>query len=916
MTNTKRTKRALLSSVVALLLCFSMLVGTTFAWFTDSVTSANNIIKSGNLDIELDYWNGTAWNTVEGADDIINGDLWEPGYTKIAYLRLRNAGSLALKYRLGVNILSEKEGINQVGETFRLSKYIIFGVVEDINGETNAYTEDDAGRTKAIADVTDAKIISEGYTKADSLDANSAYTYLAMVVYMPTDVGNVANHDGEHVPQIDLGINILATQDTVESDSFDDQYDMEAWSDVAELPVADAEGAVEVWTAAQLAGVMGNMKGVKTINIMENIDLAGRAWNSANFWGTGTKTINGNGHTISNMTVNGDEKVGFIGTNSGDITVNDLTFKNASVSTTGSFAGVVIGYAYGNIALNNVDVIDSEVNASIANVGIRAGGLLGFVPIDGGSLALKDCDVSGSTILGYHNVGAMVGTTMTRKTVTVENCTAKNNTLVHAGSNVGAFAFGAGDSGYTEYVPASGFTAENNTVICRVYTAGQLATAIKSTAFDVITVASGEYGVVDVRAGRTLTIKPQDGATVKFAGINGQSNNNASDITIKGITIDNSLATEGWYTGTAQKIKPCVGVWGGNYTFEDCTFFVTGESGAETGVMSWWTTNHGTMTFKGCTFNGGNGSARGMQIYGDYDLNVEDCTFTTAKDYSIKYVGAEGCKATLTGNKVDNTVNFVQAGSGAYPGKNYSIEFKNNILANGINSIYVDNDENQTIIIDGATYIAKAEKLASAVAEKNATVVLGSGNYGKLSTIADGVTIIGNGETTFEADDNVLPATLNNVTFKGVNLSGDNVLQGGIANGNVTFEDCVISGDNFGIHFDSGNGENNIVFRRCKITGFTTFAATIESVVFEDCEFINEATDPSGATQVNIWGGEATFKNCHFDEFFWMIFVPGDATINIDNVTYDGDINDFFYQKSSANVTWNFVGTEYTVTKY
>ena len=94
-----------------------------------------------------------------------------------------------------------------------------------------------------------------------------------------------------------------------------------------------------------------------------------------------------------------------------------------------------------------------------------------------------------------------------------------------------------------------------------------------------------------------------------------------------------------------------------------------------------------------------------MQIYGNYDLNVEGCTFNTAKDYSIKYVGDEGRKATLTGNTVYNTVNFVQAGSAPYAGKNYTIEFKNNILATGINHVYVDNDENQTIIIDGKQYV-------------------------------------------------------------------------------------------------------------------------------------------------------------------------------------------------------------------
>ena len=102
MTNAKMTKRALLSSAVSLLLCVSMLLGTTFAWFTDSVTSANNIIKYGNLDIELEYWNGTDWVDVAGKSDILTNTLGEPGVTEVAYLRVANAGSLVLKYQLGV----------------------------------------------------------------------------------------------------------------------------------------------------------------------------------------------------------------------------------------------------------------------------------------------------------------------------------------------------------------------------------------------------------------------------------------------------------------------------------------------------------------------------------------------------------------------------------------------------------------------------------------------------------------------------------------------------------------------------------------------------------------------------------------------------------------------------------------------
>ena len=170
MTNTKSTKRALLASVMALLLCFSMLLSTTFAWFTDSVTSGNNIIKSGNLDIELEYAvfndDGTfkEWKDVKDASDILTNTLWEPGVTEVAYLRVANAGSLVLKYQLGINILNEIEGKNQKNETFKLSDYIMFGVVEEVNGETDAYAKTDAGRAAAIAAVTDAKKISAGYT--------------------------------------------------------------------------------------------------------------------------------------------------------------------------------------------------------------------------------------------------------------------------------------------------------------------------------------------------------------------------------------------------------------------------------------------------------------------------------------------------------------------------------------------------------------------------------------------------------------------------------------------------------------------------------------------------------------------------------------------------------------------------------
>ena len=216
------TKRALLASALSLFLCFAMLLGTTFAWFTDSVTSANNIIVSGNLDIELEYWNDGEWVDVSGKSDILTNTLWEPGVTEVAYLRIANAGTLALKYMLGINVVSETAGVNKAGDPFNLSDYIQFGVVA-LDG-----FEPYANREAAVADLANAQKISAGYTAAASMPAGDEL-YLALVVYMPTTVGNEANHKtGTAAPEINLGINIVATQVAAESDAFNDQYDVNA----------------------------------------------------------------------------------------------------------------------------------------------------------------------------------------------------------------------------------------------------------------------------------------------------------------------------------------------------------------------------------------------------------------------------------------------------------------------------------------------------------------------------------------------------------------------------------------------------------------------------------------------------------------------------------------------------------------
>lgn len=174
-------------------------------------------------------------NTSDGAFTVLNEStnvfkqdtLWEPGHVEYAVLNVKNIGTLALKYKLGINIAGETGSTNVLGNEFKLSDYIKFGVVdEDLSGKT---------RDEMVAAVTDSKLIKEGYSKESHLDTTDANETVTLVVWMPTDVGNKANYKvGAAVPEINLGINVAATQYTHESDSFGNQYDKDAqYPDVA-----------------------------------------------------------------------------------------------------------------------------------------------------------------------------------------------------------------------------------------------------------------------------------------------------------------------------------------------------------------------------------------------------------------------------------------------------------------------------------------------------------------------------------------------------------------------------------------------------------------------------------------------------------------------------------------------------------
>ena len=195
MTNSKSTKSALLTSSISLLLCFAMLLGTTFAWFTDNVSSTNNIITAGNLDIELYYQNDevTTWTEVDANTNVFKtATLCEPGQTEVVKLKVVNAGTLDLKYQLGVNIASEIGSVNVAGDEFKLSDYIKYAIVE---GEQ---TYSDSASAAAAVDAN-ANKLNVAYDSGEITLESKAEKIVTMVVYMSTTVGNEANYGkGRH----------------------------------------------------------------------------------------------------------------------------------------------------------------------------------------------------------------------------------------------------------------------------------------------------------------------------------------------------------------------------------------------------------------------------------------------------------------------------------------------------------------------------------------------------------------------------------------------------------------------------------------------------------------------------------------------------------------------------------------------
>ena len=348
------TRNALFSSIISLLLCVSMLVGTTFAWFTDSVVSGVNTIAAGNLDVELYHGknanpvdkvkNDTLLFTDVGGNVI---DLWEPGVVAFTNLKVANVGTLALKYQLSIN---STEMNTVAGTDLTLADALQVAVVK---GGVSGTREQVIGAVDASAWTK-----LESFTLSEVLEADKKSDTYGIVIYWEpgeNDHDNLFNmnngkttSDGKPLT-ITLGVNLFATQEMYEDDSFGPNYDEDAW----------VEG-FDVYTAQDLNAAIAN--GETKIDVMADIELteslvipASATTYSARSSGV---TINLNGKTLSGVGLNAEGTGIAVIINEGN-----LNLVNGTVKATGEDGGATINNK-GNMTLEKINVVGAPISAT------------------------------------------------------------------------------------------------------------------------------------------------------------------------------------------------------------------------------------------------------------------------------------------------------------------------------------------------------------------------------------------------------------------------------------------------------------------------------------------------------------------------------------------------------------------------
>ena len=608
MNNKRATKRALLTSVTALVMCVVMLVGTTFAWFTDTASTGVNKIQAGNLDVDIIGATGdqhveklsftkAAMTDAEAGAEI----LWEPGCRYLTQgFRIANKGNLALKWKAVVNKGTTAENPGK----FDLLDVIDFYLVTSKN-------VDDMG------------------TELNEFSGKLGATETSGVYYIKGVMKTTAGNDYQGLTLDGISITVYATQDTVENDSFDNTYDANA----TYYPVLDAAGMKD----ALVNG--GNIKMDADINPEKalvatkdtTIDMNGKTIkNTTNIWNESAAEWSlVSARENADLTITGN---GTFAAKENDCYAVDVQDGATVTIENGTFIGnihavyVLEGTAYikggfysvqqkypdaakaDEFVLNCLDA--NYKNNKSANIIVTGGTFVNFNPADcwaegartnfvaPGYSVISETKANGDKwFTVVKGTGATVGTQEDLNSAITNNETSTVK-LTEDGT----------------YNLTDGIAKSKDVTFI----------GTKDTVIDVCQNLDGESGV---NAGMNY----QDGATLVFKGVTilGQVSGDYGGIVRAATTFEDCT------------IKGKLTLYG-DTTFINCTF----ENQNDYSIWTWGAKN---VTFEGCTFMTG---GKAINLYGGADhpgapttvLTVNNCTFNDSNN------GAAGKAAIEVGN--------------------------------------------------------------------------------------------------------------------------------------------------------------------------------------------------------------------------------------------------------------------------
>ncbi len=360
------TKRSLLASVLALVMCVTMLVGTTFAWFTDSASTAVNKIESGTLHVDIVDKDGNSLDGKTLSFKNVNGDtniLWEPGATfNLDSFRIVNTGKLALKYKViinGVNgnakLLEAIDFFVKIGDAEKVALADWEGILLPVGKEPIA--------DKEVVGTTDLITISGTMKK----EAGNEYQGLSI--------------DG-------IGITVVATQYTYENDSNGNTYDQNA--PIVNVTPENAQSVLD-----KLDGYATVKLGAGTYDTLYLRPAKGNANTAlkdgvANYRTiTGLTIVGGEGVTVKGIKVGSDVNL----SNDDFVEVNNLTIQNVTFTSNGSTNGFEA--TAGRSAVNGVTMDGCKMTAGEGFEQTGDEGNLYKSKIHVSNVVIKNCEVDG-----------------------------------------------------------------------------------------------------------------------------------------------------------------------------------------------------------------------------------------------------------------------------------------------------------------------------------------------------------------------------------------------------------------------------------------------------------------------------------------------------------------------------------------